>query len=290
MAKKILKEEMNEKGLILLSIYFLQPMLSFWGLSTRPIDMNLLQTPLIYILISLGSIIISFGIARLFFTDIKEQSIVTICVIIGNTGNLGIPLGIALFGESSIIYTSMINVSNIFIVYTLGVFFYSRGDFSVKESLLNIIKLPVIWFAFLALLLNLSGITLHPAFLKSLEMGAHCTMVIQLIVFGMYLYNVKLKSLNTKLILHVSMIKFIFTPLIVGWILFSWLTLDPMVATLIFLELTVPLAVTNVNLSALYNCKPIDVTSLVFVSSLVFIPFFMGISYLLYTFLRIGSL
>ena len=99
MAKKILKEEMNEKGLILLSIYFLQPMLSFWGLSTRPIDMSLLQTPLIYILISLGSIVMSFGIARLFFTDIKEQSIVTICVIIGNTGNLGIPLGIALFGE-----------------------------------------------------------------------------------------------------------------------------------------------------------------------------------------------
>ena len=237
MAKKILKEEMNEKGLILLSIYFLQPILSFWGLSTRAIDMSLLQTPLIYILISLGSIVMSFGIARLFFTDIKEQSIVTICVIIGNTGNLGIPLGIALFGESSIIYTSMINVSNVFIVYTLGVFFYSRGNFSVKESLLNIIKLPVIWFAFLALMLNLLGFTLHPSFLKSLEMGAYCTMVIQLIVFGMYLYNVKLRHLNTKLILHVSLIKFILTPLIVGWILFGWLTLEPMVATLIFLEL-----------------------------------------------------
>lgn len=282
MAKKTLKEEMNEKGLILLSIYFLQPMLSFWGLSTKPIDINLLQAPFIYVLLSLGSIVISFMIARYFFTDIKEQSIVTICVIIGNTGNLGIPLGIALWGEDSIIYTSMINVSNVFIVYTLGVFFYSRGNFSMKESLRNIFKLPVIWFASLALGLNLSGISLHPSFLKSLEMGAYCTMVIQLIVFGMYLYNVKLKSFNTKLILHVSFIKFIITPLMVGWVLFSFLTLEPIVATLIFLELIVPLAVTNVNLSALYDCKPLDVTALVLVSSLAFIPFFVLVSYLLH--------
>jgi predicted permease len=288
-AKRVLKEEMNEKGLILLSIYFLQPMLSFWGLSTKPIDATLLQVPLIYVLISLGSVVISFFIARFFFTDIKEQSIVTICVVIGNTGNLGIPLGIALFGEASIIYTSMINVANVFVVYTLGVFFYSRGNFSIKESFLNILKLPVIWFAFLALLLNLSSISLHPSLLKSLEMGAYCTMVIQLIIFGMYLCNVKLRALNTRLLLHVSLIKFIITPLLVAWILFGMLALEPMVATLIFLELIVPLAVTNVNLSALYDCKPIDVTSLVFMTSLLFIPFFMLTSYLLHLFLGIGN-
>jgi predicted permease len=288
-AKKVLKDEMNEKGLILLSIYFLQPMLSFWGLSTKPIDSTLLQAPLLYVLISLGSIILSFFIARFFFTDVKEQSIVTICVVIGNTGNLGIPLGIALFGEASIIYTSMMNVANVFVVYTLGVFFYSRGNFSIKESLLNIVKLPVIWFAFLALILNLSGISIHPSLLKSLEMGAYCTMVIQLIIFGMYLCNVKLRTLNKPLLLHVSIIKFFITPLLVGWILFGLLSLEPMVATLIFLELIVPLAVTNVNLSALYDCKPIDVTSLVFTTSLIFIPFFMLMSYLLHTLLGIAT-
>lgn len=288
-SKKFLKEEINEKGLILLSIYFLQPMLSFWGLSTKPIDAQLLQAPFIYISISLGFIVLSYGIARLFFTDIKEQSIVTICVIIGNTGNLGIPLGIALFGEASIIYTSMINVSNVFIVYTLGVFFYSRGNFSITESLRNIFKLPVIWFAGAALGLNLLHVTMHPALLKSLEMGAYCTMVIQLIIFGMYLCNIRLRALNVRLLLHVHVIKFVLTPLVVGSILFGFLDLDPMVATLIFLELIVPLAVTNVNLSALYDCKPIDVTSLVFFTSLFFIPFFILISYLLHTFLGIGN-
>jgi len=72
------------------------------------------------------------------------------------------------------------------------------------------------------------------------------------------------------------------TPLIAGWILYGLLDLEPMVATLIFIELIVPLAVTNVNLAALYECKPLDVTLLVFFTSLVFIPFFILISNLLH--------
>lgn len=282
MAKRILKDEMNEKGMILLSIYFLQPMLAFWGLSTKPLDLTLLQVPLWYWIISLLCVFISSIIAFFFFDDIKEKSIITICVILGNTGNLGIPLGIALFGDASIIYTSMINIANVFIVYTLGVFFYSRGNFSIKQSLINIVKLPVIWFAALAMIFNLLNVHIHPSLLHSLEMGAYCTMVIQLIIFGMYLYNIQLRTINYKLFLHVSVIKFLITPLIAGWILYGWLNLEPMVATLIFLELIVPLAVTNVNLAALYECKPLDVTVLVFFTSLIFIPFFILISNLLH--------
>lgn len=290
MAKKTLKGEMNEKGLILLSIYFLQPMLSFWGLSTKPLSLDLLQTPFLYVTISLGGVLISAFVAHIFFTEQKERSIVTISVIIGNTGNLGIPLGIALFGDESIIYTSMINVANVFIVYTLGVFYYSRGNSSIKKSLMNIIKLPVIWFATLALIFNFAHISIHPAIFKALEMGAYCTMVIQLIIFGMYLCNVTLRSVNKKLLLHVSLLKFILTPIIAALILFVWLPIPYIVATLVFLELIVPLAVTNVNLSALYDCRPLDVTALIFFTSLLFIPFFIIISYVLHYWHSIGVL
>ncbi len=290
MAKKMLKEQMNEKGMILMSIYFLQPMLSFWGLSTKPIQMELLEAPFWYLVISFICILISGVIGRLFFKeDIKEKSIITICVVLGNTGNLGIPLGMALFGEASIIYMSMINLTNVFVVYTLGVFFYSRGNCSIKQSLLNIVKLPVIWFATLAVLMNIFDIKLHPAMQTPLQMGAYCTMVIQLVIFGMYLYNIKLRSINYKLLFHVSIIKFIITPLIAGWVLYGVLELEPMLATLIFIELIVPLAVTNVNLAALYECKPLDVTAMVFFTSLIFIPFFILVSNLLH-YLHIVSL
>ena len=134
MAKRMLKEEMNEKGMILLSIYFLQPMLSFWGLSSRPTEFSLLEAPFWYLTISLICVLISSLIAFIFFKeDIKEKSIITICVIIGNTGNLGIPLGIALFGDASILYMSMINITNVFIVYTLGAVSYTHLTLPTKR-------------------------------------------------------------------------------------------------------------------------------------------------------------
>ncbi len=278
LAKKMLKEELQEKSLVILSIYFLQPMLSFWGLSTKKIDISLLQAPLFYALISLACIIMSFFLAKIFFQDPKERSIITISSAIGNTGNLGIPIGIALFGEDSIVYTSLINVANIFIVYTVGVYFYSRGSFEIKDSLKNIFKLPLIWFALLALLLNFSDIKLHPAIFNALQMGAYAAMVLQLLIFGMYLYSVQLRSINKKLLLHVSSIKFIFIPLIALFFLNNIL-IDDYVLYIILLELLVPLAVTNVNLSSLYDCKPIDVTTLVFLTSLLFIPYIVVISF-----------
>jgi predicted permease len=280
-AKKIFKDELAERGMVILSVYFLHPIFSFWGLSTKPMSLELLQVPLYYLLFSCLTIVVGLIFAKLFFTDTKEKSIMTITTAINNTGNLGIPLGIAIFGEASIIYTSMISVANTLITYTLGVFFYSAGTSSLKEAFLNIFKLPVIWFATLAMALNFMGIRIHPILFKSLEMGAYCTVVLQLIIFGMYLYNMKLGELNRKLLLHVNLIKFIVMPIITGWLLFFVLPLEPLVASVLFLELIVPLAVTNVNIAALYDCKPIDVASLILFTSLLFIPFLLTVSYLL---------
>lgn len=287
-AKKIFKEELGEKGMVILSVYFLHPIFSFWGLSSKPINLELLQVPMYYILFSCLTIVIGFIFARLFFTDAKEKSIMIIAAAINNTGNLGIPLGIAIFGQESIIYTSMMSVANTLMTYTLGVFFYSSGTSSMKQSFLNILKLPVIWSAALALTLNFMEIRIHPTIFKSLEMGAYCMVVLQLIVFGMYLYNMKLGELNIKLLLHVNIIKFIIMPIITVWLLFFVLPLEPFVASVLFLELIVPLAVTNVNIAALYDCKPIDVASLILFTSLLFIPFLLIASYLL-TSLGIGN-
>ena len=50
-------------------------------------------------------------------------------------------------------------------------------------------------------------------------------------------------------------------------------SLNPYVAAILLMELMVPLAVNNVNMAALYNCRPHDVTSTILISSLAFIAF-----------------
>ena len=269
-AKFFFKEKIDEKSFNLLSVYFLQVFLTFWGLLKRPLDSELLLAPIIYLGIISVVLVFTFLLARQLFSDDKERSIASIAALIGNTGNLGIPIGIAVFGEESIPFTTLINLMNVFIVYTMGVYFYSRGHFSIKESIKNIFKLPILWFAILALSINVYQIQLPFEIMRVLEMGAYASMVLQMIILGMYLQGVRLSHLNLKLIAHINIIKFVVLPAFAFFIL-QLTPFSSMVKGILFLELCVPLAVSNVNLASLYNCKPKDITALIFISSLLFL-------------------
>ncbi len=271
-AKRMFKSQMDERSLVLLSIYFLQPLLVFWGLTTEDIDFGVIEAPLIFFFSIMIALLVSSFFAYMLFKNQKDRSIATVASIIGNTGNLGIPLGIALFGEGSILYTSIINLANLFIVNTVGVYFYARGAFSVRDAFIKIFKLPAIWFGFFALRFNVLGFKVPDSLQLSLEMGAYTTMVLQLFIFGMYLYSVKISDIDKRLFGFVSVMKFIMIPLLAIMIL-PLFHLDAMVYNVILLELMVPLAVMNVNLAALYDCRVNQVTFLVFSSSLIFLGY-----------------
>ena len=269
-AKRVFKEQMDERTITLLSVYFLQVFLTFWGLLKRPIDTTLFMTPILYLSVIFIALFLMLPIVRQLFEDQKKRSIATVAALIGNTGNLGIPLGIAIFGEASIPYTTVINLANVFFVYTVGVYFYSRGSFDVKKSLFNILKLPILWAAIIAISLNLVGYVPSESVEKTLMMGAYASMTMQLVLFGIYLYDVKIKTLDLRLTYWTNSVKFALLPIIAfGVIHFS--DLDTMIKGILFMELMMPLAVSNVNLAALYECRPKELTAQVFISSLLFL-------------------
>ena len=276
LSKSFFKQKIDEKTLVLFSIYFLQPILVFWGLTTKEIDSSVIDAAFIFTFVVFCALVLSFFLSNLFFKEQKDRSIATVASIVGNTGNLGIPLGIALFGTDSIIYTSIINLVNVFIVYIIGVYFYARGNFSVIDSVKSIFKLPAIWFGIFALSFNYMGFKVPFELLKPMEMGAYATMVIQLAIFGMYLYSVVYKKIEWRLFNFISLMKFILIPIIAVFVL-GLFKLEPLVYNVILLELLVPMAVMNVNLASLYECKPTQVAFLIFATSVIFMFYLFGV-------------
>ena len=204
------------------------------------------------------------------FSDSKDQSIYLASSLVGNTGNLGIPLGIALFGMASVPYTSILNIANVFFIYLFSVYFFAKDQFSFKQALGSIFKIPAIWFALIALAFNYYQFPIGVHFNRILEMGSYTAIVMQLVIFGIYLSQVKVKTTAWKLSFHITFVKHILLPLVgLGVIFLS--DLNPYVAAILLMELMVPLAVNNVNIAALYNCRPHDVTSAILISSLAFI-------------------
>ena len=269
-AKMSFKEKIDDKTITLINVYFLQVFLTFWGLLIRPIDITLLYAPSIYLLVVLIVVLIAAFGAKYLFENKKEYSIATVAAIIGNTGNLGIPINIAIFGEESIPYTTVVNLVNVFVVYTIGVFYYSRGSFDTRTSLLNILKLPILWAALLAITLSVYDYKPSANVLNTLMMGAYTSITMQLFLFGIYLYGTKLAEINKTLMAWVLALKFILLPLVAFTVLY-FVDIAPMIKGVVFIEVMMPLAIANVNLASLYDCTPRVVTALVFASSVLFL-------------------
>lgn len=271
LAKRIFKEEMSSKTLTLFSVYFLQPFLTIWGFSTAQLSMEHLSVPFYYIVIILLLLLPTILIAKNIIKDPKERAIISIAGFVGNTGNIGIPLGIALFGVESVIYTTMINLANVFVVYIFGVYLYSRGSFSIKKSLLNIVKIPIIPASIIAILINVNHVNIIPQINEFLKMGAYAGIVLQLFLLGTFLYGIKLTHIKKSLFITVMSQKFLFIPLATAFIL-SFTDLSLFIQGVIIMEVTVPLAIANINLASLYNCRPQEVTTLIMLSTLMFLP------------------
>lgn len=209
--------------------------------------------------------------SRKLFTNPTDKTIYQATALVGNTGNLGIPLGIALFGIESVPYTSIINIANIIFIYIFSVYFFARDKFQIKDAIYSIFKIPGIWFAILALSINYSGISINKHISTALEMGAYTSIVVQLLIFGMYISTIKLRFIPWKLALHISLVKHILLPLFGIFIISYFTSLNSFVSSILIMELMMPLAVNNVNLAALYNCKPSDVAATILISSSVFV-------------------
>ncbi|WP_245609179.1 AEC family transporter [Sulfurovum lithotrophicum] len=280
MAKRIFKEDMSTKTLTLMSVYFLQPFVTIWGFSTAKLHTEHVYVPLLYLGIIFTLLLPTILLGRIIFENIKDRAIFSIAGFVGNTGNIGIPLGIALFGEQSVIYTTLINIANVFVVYIIGVYIYSRGSFSIRDSLFNIIKIPIIPASIIAIFININDIQLSPQIEEFFKMGAYAGIVLQLFLLGTFLQGIRIRELHPKLFLGTVSQKFILVPAATAFIL-NLTDLPLFVQGVIFMEMMTPLAVANINLASLYDCKPKDVTSLILITTLLFIPILFVLTYII---------
>jgi len=234
--------------------------------------MDFIIAPTIYLVAVFIALIISFVYAKKVFNNNQDKSLFLASCLVGNTGNLGIPLGIALFGEHSVPYTSILNMMNILFIYIFSIYFLAGDKFKLLETLKKILKMPSISVAIIALLFNYCGFTLNSSLDKALTMGAYTAIIMQLIIFGIFMSEVRIKTANWRLSINISIFKHIVLPLI-GLLVILSFNINHFIGAIIFLELMVPLAVNNVNLASLYNYKATDVAFSVLISSFIFIIF-----------------
>ena len=69
--KRVFKNDINERSFVLLNLYFLQPILIFWGLTRTPLDKEFITAPLVYFCAIFISLFIAFFYVLLFLQLFK---------------------------------------------------------------------------------------------------------------------------------------------------------------------------------------------------------------------------
>lgn len=266
---------MSERLRFFLS-YILQPLMVLWGLSQKHIDFALAMTPLVFTGITFIMLLLSYMIASR-FEDQKEVSIVTVTGLRINAGNIGMSLAIVYLGPEYIPYAVLVQLANIFFNNIFGGYFYAKGHYSFKDAIKKTLFLPVTWALVIGVTLNYFEI---PFYSNVFMMAAYAFFIVQLFIFGINIAFFKWSHVNYPVVLAVNGIKFILFPA-VAFAVLSFIELNVYAKTAIFFMSLMPIAVNNINLATLFNCKPKDVTVAVLVSNIVFIPYFYLFSFYL---------
>ncbi len=251
-----------------LNVYFMQPLLVFWGFSKYDVTQEVLTSALVYFVLSIVLIFLFQVIAKLLFKDPKKRAIYVMSSVLGNTGNLGIPMGLIIFGPESLPYTTALNLANVINNSLFGVYGYSRGSFSIKASLFNILKFPLLWANLIAITINILGIRFEGSVGNFLEIAGHTSLSLQLMLLGVFLARGIGETVEWKLWIHLFIFKFVIITGI-GVALVLWLDWGWFLGGILLMELIVPPAVNNINLASLYDCYPFKVAKIVFVFTMM---------------------
>jgi predicted permease len=163
---------------------------------------------------------------------------------------------------------------------SVGYYITAKGNFSAKQSLLKMLKLPVLYAFILGVIFNLCEIKLPEIFVNYNEYIKGAYTILGMMIVGMGLEKVRFdSSFDIKFISYAMFIKFVVWPVCI--LIFIFIDknyihfLNDGLYTVMFLFSIVPLAGNTVTVATLLNVKPQIMSVALFIStviSLFYIP------------------
>lgn len=266
--------DVKRESVATLLIYILGPIVVFSATVSVKINLSVIFLPIF--LYVFGSIL---AFATLFIWrkswDNPTGNILAFSAGTGNTGYFGIPLAIIFFPPTlADIYIFTVLASFLYESST-GFYVTAKGNFSVKESLLKIARLPILYAFILGLICNVAGFKIPEEIAAYTGQFKGAYGILGMMMLGMGLIGLKSDpdNFDKKFIAITFILKFVFWPLVMLFCIYLDKTffhfLNEDLYKVLFLFSIVPLAGNSVTLAVLLNAKPEKASLAVFLSTVV---------------------
>ena len=185
----------------------------------------------------------------------------------GNGGNYGLPLNLFAFGEAALARAVIYYVVSTILVYSAGIVVASSGRATVRDSIIGIFKVPVLYGVIVAVALRLAGIELPVMILRPVKLLSGAALPVMLIVLGLQLAGA-VRPADLRIVTIASIFQLISGP-VLGLLVASLIGLTGPARQAAVLEAAMPTAVITTILAVEYDLDPVFVTGTVLVTTLL---------------------
>jgi len=211
-----------------LLIYIIAPVTFFRGLLLGGPTLNyLLLTLTFFLLASLIAALINPLAKR--FLSAPESALLAFSSGTGNTGYFGLPIAMLMLSPEGVTPYLFCVLGITLYEFTVGFYLSARGQFSVRESLAKIVRLPLIYAFLAALVLSGLNMTLPSALMESLAVFPATYTLLGMMIIGMTLGRVAIHEID---------LRFLTGCVAVRYLLWPWL----MLALVLLLQALTPLS------------------------------------------------
>ena len=253
-------------------IYIIVPVVIFNSIITTKLSTEILFLPLIFFICCSSMCILFYLIGGKLFND-NTKNILAFAAGTANTGYFGVPVAIELFGEQSIGILIISFFGFTLFENSLGFFITAKGNHTIKEAFVRLLKLPTLYAFILGLVANLVGITLSEHFLGFSKNFLGAYTILGMMLIGLGLSDIRNYKVDIKFLVTTIIAKFIVWPLLILFIIFidnNYLNLFNASTHKIMLLLSiVPLAANTVAFATELKTQPEKASFAVFLSTLI---------------------
>jgi predicted permease len=254
-------------------IYILGPIVIFFATLSISINFQLLFLP-IFVFIFGSSI--AFYILNKYKNEWKDASVNTLAFTCGtgNTGYFGIPLAMILLSPENANMFIFATLASLLYENTTGFFVTAKGSFTARQSIIKIIKLPLLYAFIAGLSLNVLGVGMPEFAIPYFEAIKWIFGILGMMMLGMGMKGFNLEEDMDKKYMKIAyFFKFIFWPASILLIIFAdknfFGLLNEDIYDVLFLFSIVPLAGNTITLAVLLNAKPQKASFTVLLSNLI---------------------
>ena len=205
------KLRVNKESIADLLLFVIAPIVVLNGVMTTKLSWTVIAIPFAYFAIS-GIIGVLFYVLLKKVWPGTERNILSFSAGAGNVGYFGLPLVLAVLGESALGIAILIVFGSILYENTIGFFLVSKSNASVKEPIIKVLLMPRLHAFVVGVILSLLSIQV-PEMLKDLFANARgAYSVLGMMLVGIGISGISKSSVDYKFMLSAFIPRFIIWP------------------------------------------------------------------------------